>query len=80
MLAALLCSCCGIDFPPQAMNPAVAPVLDVLRLRLQPSARMSPDHAKAFTTSVDLLIQKVVGLAPGAAMTDDLIGADACFQ
>ena len=48
--------------------------MNVLRMRLEPSARMTPAHAHAHTTSVDLLIQRVVGLSPRAAMTDDLIG------
>ena len=56
------------------MNHALEPVLDVLRMRLEPSARMTPEHAKSHTTSVDLLMQRVVGLSPSARMTDDLIG------
>jgi hypothetical protein len=51
----------------------------MLRMRLEPTARMTPDHAKSYTTSVDLLIQRVVGLSQQAAMTDDLIGDGGCF-
>jgi hypothetical protein len=59
----------------QAMNHALEPVLNVLRMRLESPAVMTPDHSQAYTTSVDLLIQRVVGLSPRAPMTDDLIGA-----
>lgn len=56
------------------MNHALEPVLNVLRMRLETPARMTPAHCQAYTTSVDLLIQRVVGLSPRAPMTDDLIG------
>jgi hypothetical protein len=59
------------------MNHALEPVVNVLRMRMESPARMTPAHSQSHTTSVDLLIQRVVGLSPRAPMTDDLIGEGA---